>query len=755
MKNFHKHLSTLAIVVSIFLTTGFTFFPKRICAQDAAPVNYLSEKGLVNNWLIIGAFPNQEDESLFISNEVCRSGFHKDYLQDLGGEAKAVITQNTTVHYEDENRKAGVAKTYPMQADRGIVDFEKIFPGMDYKVGYAYSYIHSDKNKTVHFYFGSDDCAKIWINGECVYKFWNNSGRSCRPREDHFIVKLSKGLNSILIKDEDRSGGWQFILEAVDEKGHEIIQAELLKIMNLKEFQNYVLRPEVKWDYMFSPGKFPNIVWESPAGIENLAGNFPLNVRWFNRNLEEVNKADKPGRYLAYVEGKSPSGINVRRALMLYCRPADWHPWRDEVKAYVNYLPNSQINEKAWGERKEIISLYAGNQFIHQLQTTEEGAILMAYLHEMKPLGRELLPTETPEIINNDSHLALKRKILGIENKYQPLELPRTSNPKAPVLREGTAKEAGVKANAVRKIRSVCQEWYNESKEPFVVLIARHGVIILHEGFGETAKGPVKLDTPFQIASITKAMTGIMFAQFVDQGLIDIDDPVGKYLPDFPVEGDKVITLRHCFTHTTGLEGHFEWDGVHNPWLDNVIANGLDYLNPGKVHKYNGMGYDLAGKVMEVVSGKSIPRLMYENFFEPLGIQHTTIYDLACATTSSAEDIASMGQLLLNKGSYGDRIFFSPETFEKLVPRKLNEYYPELGDDIEWGIGLTWRRTIGSEEKIILSKNTIGHGAASYSIFSVDLDNDIIVAQVRNTHSKKYDERKHVISCKRIKNGSP
>jgi len=56
---------------------------------------------------------------------------------------------------------------------------------------------------------------------------------------------------------------------------------------------------------------------------------------------------------------------------------------------------------------------------------------------------------------------------------------------------------------------------------------------------------------------------------------------------------------------------------VNNPWLDNVIADGYEYLKPGKVYNYNGMDYDLTGKVMEVISGKSAFRLMRENLFNP------------------------------------------------------------------------------------------------------------------------------------------
>jgi CubicO group peptidase (beta-lactamase class C family) len=356
------------------------------------------------------------------------------------------------------------------------------------------------------------------------------------------------------------------------------------------------------------------------------------------------------------------------------------------------------------------------------------------------------LPTDTPEIVNDDRQLALKLKILGWEHKFSALALPGQRDTPAPVLRAGTAVEAGVRPDTAAKIRAVCRAWYEASREPFVILVARHGVIVIHEAFDDEKAGKTKLDTPLYMASITKAMCGMMFAQFLDQGIIGLDDPVGKYLPDFPVEGEKTITLRHCFTHTTGLDGHYEWGGVHNAWLDNVILNGMGYLTPGKIHNYNGMGYDLAGKVMETVSGKSILRLMHENLFEPLGVKNTRIDDMACATTSSAEDIATMGQLLLNRGAYGDRQFFSPATFEKLLPRNLSAFYPDL--NLDWGIGLQWMRADDPDAgkggvpkgKTLLSPNTIGHGAASAAILRVDLDNEVVVAQVRNTGGKDFEK---------------
>jgi CubicO group peptidase (beta-lactamase class C family) len=198
---------------------------------------------------------------------------------------------------------------------------------------------------------------------------------------------------------------------------------------------------------------------------------------------------------------------------------------------------------------------------------------------------------------------------------------------------------------------------------------------------------------------------------------------------------------------STGLYGHEEWGGMHNPWLDNVIANGLECLTPGKVHEYNGMGYDLAGKVMEIVSGKSIFRLMRENLFDPLEMKSTTLEeDLGFSCFSTAGEFARFGQLLLNKGSYGELEFFSPVTFEKILPKPLNSYYP--GIDKDWGIGITWMRQRHPDagknsipkDAAILSKNVIGHGSATSAILRVDLDNDLVIAQSRRRAGKAYSK---------------
>ena len=145
--------------------------------------------------------------------------------------------------------------------------------------------------------------------------------------------------------------------------------------------------------------------------------------------------------------------------------------------------------------------------------------------------------------------------------------------------------------------------------------------------------------------------------------------------------------------------------GMRNPWLENVIGNGHEYLEPGRRVIYNGMGFDLAGKTMELVADKSIFRLMHENFLDPLGASQVRLSDLGFTAEGSAEDLARIGQLMLNRGSYGDIEFFSSETFEQMLPRKASEVCPELTmTDWEYGWGLSWERDT-NQGKMIFSRN--------------------------------------------------
>jgi len=749
-----KEFMCFRILYYLFIFIGLEFSGSSGLAiaqnsgNDNQPVNNFTNGSFIRDWLILGPFPNQLSDKP-LPNGSSQTGFYTDYLSSIGGEASAKLNKDLTISFKD---KGGIQRSIQPELvevqKNGIIDFEKYYGNVDRKVAYAFCNIYSDVEQECVFLFGSDDGAKVWVNGMLIHEI--DVGRGLIFREDRFRAKLKKGLNPVLLKISEWVREWAFAMEVFNESGYKKVEEHEKYMADFDDFLNCPLVPKNAntWNYVFGPGDFPELEWDKPYLVDKTLGKFPLQIRWYDSQMNEVEKADKPGRYAFVAEGTTANGIKIRRASTLYCMPWEWMAWAERPKAYLDYIPLDRYDKNAWSSNREGIADYAGRMLLLSMLDQKEGAILLSYLDEMIPADKPLELTNTPIIKDADYHLALKRKLLGVEQKWPTFHLPKKiSAEKGQTLYDGTEEQAGFSLGTTDKLRAVCSKWYDDSKEPFNVLVARHGVIVINEAFGENSAGPITTETTTDIASVTKLITGLLFAQFVDQGLIGIDDPVGKYLPDFPVTGEKVLTLRHCFTHTSGLWGHEEWGGLHEPWMDNKIANIITELPVGERYEYNGMGYNLAGKVMEMVSGKSIFRLMRENFFDPLGLEKTILEeDLAFSCHTNARELAVITQLLLNKGSYGNLRFFSSQTVEKFLPKSLNEFYPDV--NVEQGIGITWMRQPHPDagkkkihqDKTILSKNVIGHGSATSAIFRVDLDNDLVICQTRRRGGKHYEK---------------
>ncbi len=708
-----------------------------LAATALAAASPVTPGGCIRQWTILGPFPNPE----LAEGAKDRGAFDVDYLKPIGGEAKAKIGPKTTV---------GTAKAKTVKLQDDVLNFLAHYTDTDHKLAYACTEIQSPADQNVLFLLGSDDGVKVWVNGKLVHD--NLIPRGCVARSDRFKAKLRKGTNSVLAKVENGLGDWGLVLETYTGKQADQILSEITAAENAKAFQreDIVLAGPwpgyVFWTEWLGP---PSFEWRHADKVKALAGDILLKPRWFNSSLEEVKAPDKPGRYMVVFDGKMKDGTPVRRAVTTYCDPPEGIGLDNTMKVALPY-PGKPHDPTAWTENEQRLSLDAGIVLRDALIETEKGAMLVASLYEMKPKGSAATVTESPEVLNDDYQLALKLKLAGLTNKTKPLALPRHLDTPAPVLHEGTLAEAGMKPDAKEKIDALCRKWAEDSGEPFTILVARNGVIITEAAFGNKLDGtPVGLDYRTDIASITKAITGMLFSRFLDQGRVRLDEPIGDQIPGFPIKGEKALTYRHLFTHTSGLEGHGEWGGIHNPYLDNVVLDGLKALHPGRAHLYNGMGYDLAAKAMEYMTGKSIVRLFHDNLFRPLGINDVQIDDCAYGAHPTAHELGILGQFLANHGKYGDKQFISEETFNKLLPEFLSKYYP--GVKVDWGIGLVWMPEIKpgapagppgmpDPKYMIFSPRTIGHGSASACILRVDLDKNMVVVQIRKTAGPKYSE---------------
>lgn len=682
----------------------------------------------IRDWLIIGPFENHQLEGVE-EGSISRSGYAEDFLGGESGfapDASALSSQRFVA------------------AKNGLVDFEKVFGKQDMKVAYAYTVVFADKEQEVLLGFGSDDSAKIWLNGESVHEFWT-PGRGTREDEDELVVTLLEGPNTILVKVEEAVGGWGFILNLYGEEARAARQEAKLR----KRFGRGAVTPVRDYDYTFSPGNFPEIDWRHPGMMQQLNGEMPLTVRWFNSNLEEVTTAEEPGRYMAYIEAELPSGQTVRRGLTFTCMPALWRPWMAEGGGEISLPSNSPFSAEALEQRSDEVGEWYYQAATEHMSTSHSGAILAAYLSEMQPSDDTLTPLDNPLIAHNEAQLALKRKMLGVEDKAKPLHPPGKTNTPGLVLRPGNLSSAGFKPGLGDAVREICEAWAtvdDGSNGPFTLMIARDGEIVFHEAFQSPGWDPVSLETKYYVASISKAVSGLLFAEFLSQGILSLNDPVGEYLPDFPVTGPKAITLRQCFTHTTGFEGHWSLGqgGPWNPYLDNIAAQILDEeLEPGVEFKYNGIGFILAGRVMEIAAGKNIQRLFQEDLFNPLGIENASMLSLGTSGMFSAEDIAKFGQLLSNKGTYGDLLFFTETVYEEILPKRLGDFYPEVGDK-EYGIGLDWMKgpTIPKSDQTggaYYNELMLGHGSATASILQVGTESGIVIAAGRKNRGQEAD----------------
>jgi CubicO group peptidase (beta-lactamase class C family) len=157
-------------------------------------------------------------------------------------------------------------------------------------------------------------------------------------------------------------------------------------------------------------------------------------------------------------------------------------------------------------------------------------------------------------------------------------------------------------------------------------------------GQADVAAGtPMRTDSLFWIASMTKPITATAILMLQDQGKLSIDDPVAKYIPELGevktadgIPGN--LTLRHLLTHTSGLAEVAGDEGKDAHTLADLIplfARKPLQFAPGTKWQYCQTGINSLGRVVEVVSGQSFPDFLQSRLFTPLGMVDTTFYPTA------------------------------------------------------------------------------------------------------------------------------
>ncbi|MGD0387468.1 MAG: serine hydrolase domain-containing protein [Tepidisphaeraceae bacterium] len=163
---------------------------------------------------------------------------------------------------------------------------------------------------------------------------------------------------------------------------------------------------------------------------------------------------------------------------------------------------------------------------------------------------------------------------------------------------------------------------------------------------------PMRTDTIFWIASMTKLMTATAVMMLQDEGKLSIDDPVSKYIPEFaglkaPSGKPANLTLRHLLTHTSGLAEAPRDVLLKARTLGELVPFYLDRptsFEPGKKWDYCQSGINTLGRIIEIVSGESYADFLQSRLFDPMGMKDATFYP-------SEEQIQRLAQsYVLKKG---------------------------------------------------------------------------------------------------------
>jgi serine-type D-Ala-D-Ala carboxypeptidase len=318
--------------------------------------------------------------------------------------------------------------------------------------------------------------------------------------------------------------------------------------------------------------------------------------------------------------------------------------------------------------------------------------------------------------------------------------------------RPGAPEEVGMSARRVRHIEQLAAGWVAQGiTSALVILVARRGVIVLHEAFGRLTPDddapPVRRDTIYPLSSLTKPITATAAMLLVEDGLLGLQRPVSEYLPEFRGEGKHAVMVHHLLTHTSGLReqdvnAHAAKkrgvvaipppEATQHPWLNEYLFLRYDALlwkPPGVEMSYCSYGYNLLGEIVRRVSGQALADFARERIFEPLGMQDTFYIvpdavrarivsrplDAPFAATvatgapglatrknqelplasggvySTAIDMAIFGQMFLNRGSYGEVSILSPAAVAEMtrnqIPGISAQYRGEFFPEASWGFG--------------------------------------------------------------------
>jgi CubicO group peptidase (beta-lactamase class C family) len=318
-----------------------------------------------------------------------------------------------------------------------------------------------------------------------------------------------------------------------------------------------------------------------------------------------------------------------------------------------------------------------------------------------------------------------------------------------------------------------------------VTLVATHDRVLSLDVVGQADvanRKPMRADSLFWIASMTKPVAAVAVLMLQDEGKLNVEDPVEKYLPEFKnqwltkekssntvtlVRPVRPITIRDLLTHTSGL-GDVPSPRPNATLAELVLAYAQQPLRfpPGSKWEYCNSGINTLGRIVEVVSGQKIEKFLQRRIFNPLGMKDTTFWPTpgqakrlaktykpgkdgrtleetdiyfikgglsdrkrtplpAGGLFSTAGDLARFYQMMLNGGESRGKRILSKEAVALMTRTQSDEIKTGFTDGMSWGFGF---QVVKEPQGVtaMLSPGTFGHGGAYATQSWADPKKDLI-----------------------------
>jgi CubicO group peptidase (beta-lactamase class C family) len=301
------------------------------------------------------------------------------------------------------------------------------------------------------------------------------------------------------------------------------------------------------------------------------------------------------------------------------------------------------------------------------------------------------------------------------------------------------------------------------------ILVAKNGEVIFEKYSGfwnpRIKRDSISPSTPFHLASVSKTFTAMAIMKMQEEGKLNINDPVSKYLAGFPLEG---VTIKTLLNHRSGIPNYVHymerlgWDRkkhvTNKDVLDFIIArhNEIQINQPDKRFSYSNTNFALLALIVERISGQPFPEYMKHNFFEPLGMHDTYVFTMADSARFLHSYFASgreyafdyLDQVYGDKNVYStvrdmlkwDQALYGGTFFKKqTLDSAFTGYSFEKPGINNYGLG--WRMFHLKSGKKFVYHNGWWHGNRT-AFYRLPDDRVTIIALSNNDFTKVYSSKK-------------